>query len=598
MIEGPLKTAPNLAKMFAEQARHMGDKPLFWAKRQGAWRPTSWTQALEQAHTLARALIGRGVKRGDRIAIVGENRPEWAIADLATISAGAITVPAYTTNTVEDHRHILANSGARGAFVTTRALGEKVIAAARLVPSCEFVIAIEPIEPPAMVPPVVETWADAMARGAARDDDIEGLIAGLGRDDLCCILHTSGTGGLPKGVMLSHANVVHNAVGAAHLLEPLGLKDNVFLSILPLSHSYEHTAGLFFPLGIAAEVYYAESVEAFGANLVETKPTIMTAVPRLYELMHQRILHGVERQGGLSAKLFHAAVRLGRKKHLDPRSLSIIDRIVDFIVDRLVRPKVKARFGGRLKAFVSGGGPLNPEIGLFFTALGIRILQGYGQTESSPVVACNPPGKVKIETVGPPILDVEVRIAADGEICVRGDLVMKGYWNDPGTTAETIKDGWLHTGDIGEIDADGYLKITDRKKDFIKNSGGDMIAPARVEGLLTLEPEIAQAMVIGDRRPHLVAVLVPQPAFIESWAKERGKPHDLAALAKDKELSTALDAAVRRVNEKVSNIERVRRFIVAHDSFTVANGLMTPTLKIKRHKVREIYGEALNALYG
>ena len=592
-----LESTPNLAKMFADQAHRLGDAPLFWAKREGTWHSISWAEAHKQATALARALIGSGVRPGDRVAIVGENRPEWAIGDLAIVNAGAISVPGYTTNTVEDHRHILSNSGAKGVIVSTRPLAEKVIAAAAQVPGCEFVIAIDP---PASAParPRVESWADALARGAARTDDVAAIAASLKRDDACCILHTSGTGGVPKGVTLTHANIIHNGIGAYHLLEPLGLDGTVFLSILPLSHSYEHTCGFYFPLGIDAQIYYAESVDAFAANMVETKPTIMTAVPRLYEIMHQRIVHNVERQGGLSAKLFHAAVRLGRKKFENPRSLTLGERILDTIVEKLVRDKVRARFGGRLKAFVSGGGPLNPEIGHFFTALGIRILQGYGQTESSPVVSANPPGRVKMETVGPPIKGVEVKIAGDGEICVRGGLVMKGYWNDPAATAETIKDGWLHTGDIGEVDADGYIKITDRKKDFIKNSGGDMIAPARVEGALTLEPEIVQAMVVGDRRPHLVAVLVPRTEFIESWSKQHGKPKDLAALAGDKDFHAALDKAVRRANDKVTTIEKVRRFIIARDGFTVANGLMTPTLKVKRHKVREIYGAELDRLYG
>jgi long-chain acyl-CoA synthetase len=331
--------------------------------------------------------------------------------------------------------------------------------------------------------------------------------------------------------------------------------------------------------------------------MLEARPTIMTAVPRLYETMHRRILTGVERQGGFKAKLFFKALELGRKRYHDPKSLTLVERLVDFIVDRLVRNKVRGRFGGRLKALVSGGAALNPEIGLFFTALGLKLLQGYGQTESAPVVACNRPSRVRLETVGPPLTEVEVKTGEDGEILVRGELVMQGYWNDPAATAAAIKDGWLHTGDIGVIDPDGYIRITDRKKDFIKNSGGDMIAPAKVEGALVLEPEIAQAMVHGDRRPHLVAVLVPHPDVIERFAKSAGKPAALDTLAEDAGLRAALDVVVQRVNAKLPQAERVRRFIVAQEPFSVANELMTPTLKVKRHKVREIYGAKLEALY-
>jgi long-chain acyl-CoA synthetase len=323
----------------------------------------------------------------------------------------------------------------------------------------------------------------------------------------------------------------------------------------------------------------------------------MTAVPRLYETMHLRMASAIKREGGLKAKLFWTAVALGRKRHEQPQAMTLADRLADAVVERLVRGKVRARFGGRLKALVSGGAPLNPDIGLFFTALGLTLLQGYGQTETSPVVSCNPPSRVKLDTVGPPLVDVEVKIAEDGEILVRGPLVMAGYWNDPESTAATVRDGWVYTGDVGLIDEDGYIKITDRKKDFIKNSGGDMIAPARVEGLLTLEPEIAQALVYGDRRPHLVAVIVPREETAKAWAAANGKPAELPALAGDAGFRATIDAAVERVNARLQPVERVRRFILAREPFTVANEMMTPTLKVRRHKVRENYGAALEGLY-
>ncbi len=286
---------------------------------------------------------------------------------------------------------------------------------------------------------------------------------------------------------------------------------------------------------------------------------------------------------------------IGRKRLLAERP-SLGERLSDPLLDRVVRAKVRERFGGRLKAMVSGGAPLNPEIGRFFLALGITLLQGYGQTEAGPVISCNLPARIKIDTVGPPLDGVRVRIAEDGEILVAGDNVMKGYWNDPEATAQTLEDGWLHTGDVGMIDADGYLRITDRKRDFIKNSGGEMISPARIEGYLTLEPEISQVMVFGDRRPYLVAVVVPDPEFVAAYVDGEVSA-DLSALAADPDFTKTIGAAVNRVNLTLMPSERVRRFVVAAEAFTIANGQMTPTLKIKRHVISERYGAALDALY-
>ncbi len=398
--------------------------------------------------------------------------------------------------------------------------------------------------------------------------------------------------------MLTHRSILANCDGAYGLLETIGLGDEVFLSLLPLSHSYEHTAGLFFPISIGAQIYYAEGPDQLAANLQEVRPTIMTAVPRLYEVLHDRILRGVERQGGQKAKLFHDAVRLGRKRYEDPASLSLGERLYDWLLGLLVRRKVATRFGGRLKAFVSGGAALNPDIGKFFLALDVALLQGYGQTEASPVISANPPGAIKIHTVGPALRGVEVRIAEDGEILVRGDMLMKGYWRDPETTAATIVDGWLHTGDIGVIHPDGYIEITDRKKDIIVNSGGDNISPARLESKLTLEREIQQALVYGDKRPYLVAVVVPDPDFVEAWATENGRTANIEALCDDEGFRKAVGQAVDRVNGDLAQIEKIRRFVVAREPFTTENGMMTPTLKIRRHKIRENYWEKLDGLYG
>jgi long-chain acyl-CoA synthetase len=591
------RRCPSLAAMLFDLAAQHGPKPFLWAKRDGAYRAMSWAEAASQVSRLSRALRALGIKPGERVGLVAENRPEWVIADFAIMAAGAITVPAYTTNTVDDHRHILSNSGCRAVIVSTEALAVRVRPAADQISTLENIIVVEKIRRGQLSHAEIHFWDEMLERGAAEPDDVAEFVRQFKRDDVACLIYTSGTGGVPKGVMMTHANILANCRGAQHLLESIGLGDDVFLSFLPLSHSYEHTAGMMFPISIGAEIYFAEGAETLAANMIEARPTIMTAVPRLYETLHQRILTGVERQGGLKAKLFHRALTLGKKRYHEPRLMTWRERIMDWIVDKLVRDKVRARFGGRLKAMVSGGAPLNPEIGLFFIALGVNLLQGYGQTEASPVVSANPPLRIKIDTVGPPLEGVEVRLDEDGEVLVRGELVMRGYWNDPESTERALRDGWLHTGDVGEIDRDGYIRITDRKRDFIKNSGGDMISPARVEGYLTIEPEIGQAMVFGDRRPYLVAVLVPDAAFLAAFAKDHGLEQDSPDLAKHPELQKAIGVAVSRVNRELSPIERVRRFIIAGEPFAVTNGQMTPTLKIKRHAIRHAYGDQLLALY-
>jgi long-chain acyl-CoA synthetase len=583
----------SLPAMFFEVARERAARGFLWAKRDGRYHPVSWTEAADAVSRLAQGLVLLGIEPGDRVALVSDNRPEWVVADLAIMSAGAVTVPAYITNTVEDHRHILGNSGARAAIVSTAALAARLLPAAAQVPSVRAVIAMEDVgEAPANL--TLRRWEDVLALGGESDD--QGRVAALMPDDTACIIYTSGTGGVPKGVMLSHRNIITNCRGAYRLLEMLGLGDEKFLSFLPLSHSYEHTAGMMFPISLGAEIYFAEGADTLATNLIEVRPTIMTAVPRLYETMHQRIRLGILRERGLKRTLFERAVRVG-KKRLEGLPLSMAERLLDPVLDKLVRDKVRGRFGGHLKAMISGGAPLNPEIGGFFLALGVQLLQGYGQTEAAPVICCNPPGAIRIDTVGPPLHGVEVRIAEDGEILVAGDNVMKGYWNDPEATARTLIDGWLHTGDIGDLDPDSYLRITDRKRDFIKNSGGDMIAPARIEGALTLAPEIAQAMVFGDRRPYLVAVIVPDPDFAAAYAAGHDVPVKLDALAEDAGFRRSIGHVVERINQGLPAAERVRRFTIAGEPFSLANAQLTPTLKIRRHAIREAYQTAFEMLY-
>jgi long-chain acyl-CoA synthetase len=570
----------SLPAMFFAEAARLGSKPFLWHKQEDRYCRTRWEEAAAAVRQLAQGLAALGVARGDRVALVAENRPEWVIADLAIMSAGAITVPAYTTHSADDYRHVFADSGAAVVIVSKPALAARVLAAANQVASVHTVIAIEGTAGQASNVDLC-SWDAALARGgAAGGEEVVQRLAAIAPEDVACLIYTSGTGGTPKGVMTTHRNILANCRGACRVLELLGLGDEVFLSFLPLSHAYEHTAGMMFPISIGAEIYFAEGADTLAANMLEARPTIMTAVPRLYEVLHQRIRHAVERDSRVKRRLFEQALAIGRKR-LTGEKLRPGERALDPVLDRLVRAKLRRRFGGRLKAMISGGAPLNPDIGSFFLALGVTLLQGYGQTETAPVICCNQPGRVKIDTVGPPLDGVSVRVAADGELLVSGDNVMKGYWNDPERTARILADGWLHTGDVGHIDADGHVRITDRKRDFIKSSGGEMIAPARVEGYLTLEPEIAQAMVSGDRRPYLVAVIVPDPELAQSGA----------------DLQKAIGAAVARVNRALTPAERVRRFIIAAEPFTIANGQLTPTLKIRRHAIRETYGAALDRLY-
>jgi len=592
--------AQSLPLMFFSQAEKFQKKPFLWRKNGTEWQSMSWHETSTAVENLSRGLHHLGVEAGDRVCLVSENRPEWLVADLAIMSVGAITVPAYTTNTVDDHAHILRDCGAKIVIVSTAHLLERVLSAAKLVGVNTVLTIAEDVGSSAQGVQVLSLQT-LLDRTLQASGDIKLDIGRISRKDPACIIYTSGTGGLPKGVLLSHGAIICNCKGAHKLLQTLpgyGTDNEVFLSFLPLSHSYEHTAGQFFPLSIGAEIYYAEGIDRLVQNMAEVQPTIMTAVPRLYETIHSRIVRGVEQAGGLRAKLFYATLALGKRRYEAPHNMGIGARVLNRVFDRLVRSKIQQRFGGKLKAFVSGGAPLNNEIGVFFLSLGLRILQGYGQTEAAPVISCNPPDRVKIHTVGPPLHGVDVQIAPDGEILVKGELVMQGYWNNVEATAETLKDGWLHTGDIGVVDKDGYIQITDRKKDIIVNSGGDNLSPQRIEGLLTVEKEISQAMVYGDKRPYLVAVIVADSEFAEEWAKSNNCTNGVHALAENEDFRKAIGEVVSRMNAKLSIIERVRQFIISVEPFTIENEMMTATLKIRRHVIQKTYGEALGALYG
>ncbi len=587
----------NLLAMFQKHAATEGDSPFLWRKIDGVYRPWSWRRVADEAERLARAFRQLGLEPGDRVVLVAENRPEWCIADLAVLAAGGVTVPAYTTNTEKDHEYILNHAEATMVVCSGGNLAKRLIPAVKSAPSVKKLLFIEPLAETSGLPVSAISWDDALALGD-RSPAVNhaGTIA---PDDIACFIYTSGTGGAPKGVMLSHRNIMSNLEGAYELVKKLGLGNRErFLSFLPLSHSYEHTAGQFLPISIGAEIYYAEGVETLSTNLVEAKPTILTCVPRLYEVLRQKILAGVHRQGGVKQQMFELALKLGIKRYEQDGRLNPLEGVLDRVLDKLVRSKVNERFGGSLKAMVSGGAPLNYDVGVFFVGLGLPVLQGYGQTEASPVISANPPGAARLDTVGPPFKGVELKIADDGEILVKGGNVMRGYWKDEETTARTIIDGWLHTGDIGVVDKDGYLKITDRKKDIIVNSGGDNVAPQRVEGILLLEPEIGQAFIYGDRKPYLVALISPDPDAVKAYARETRKPNDVAELVHDQGFRQRIGEAVKRANANLSAIERIRKFEIMTEPFTVENGMMTPTLKLRRPFIIERHGELLESLYG
>jgi len=601
-----IDNAQTLVELFLKRADEKGNAPFLGHKSGGQWVTQSWRSAAEHVCLLAESLRGLGLEDGDRVALVSENRPEWCIADLAIMAAGCITVPTYTTNTRRDHAHIFDNSGARAVFVSNEKLLAPLVGAIAQTGLVEHVIGIDALKPRQTGSFQYHGWesvitGDAAAARAAVDE----RIGRIERSETACLIYTSGTGGAPRGVMQHHGAILCNVAGAAEvLLSDFGLKDERFLSFLPLSHAYEHTGGQYLPIGVGAEIFYSEGLEKLASNIEETRPTLMVVVPRLFEVLRTRIMKQVEKQGKVANFMMEAALKIA--EHSTEGKKRLRDKPLDYLVEKTLRPKIRQKFGGRMKAMVSGGAPLNPEVGNFFDAMGLTMLQGYGQTEAGPVISCNRPKVgLKMDTVGPALRGVEVRIAEDGEILVRGELVMHGYWRNEAETARTLKADpadptglpWLHTGDIGHIDSKGRIVITDRKKDMIVNDKGDNIAPQKVEGMLTLQPEIAQAMVTGDKRPYVVGLIVPDAEWALEWARANGEKFDLKALQELPAFKNALRAAVDRTNADLSVIEKVRQFTFADEAFSIENEEMTPSMKIRRHKIRERYQERVDGLY-
>ncbi|MEO9467348.1 AMP-dependent synthetase/ligase [Parasphingorhabdus sp.] len=583
--------------MFFARAEAAGEAPFLSAKIDGEWRSTSWAEAARQVAALAKSLKKIGLKPGDRVMLVSENRPEWCIADLGIMAAQCVTVPTYVTNTPGDHQHILDNSGAQAVIVSDQKLAQNLLPSIISSADADIVIGISDLRIGQTGDFAIHRWAD-LVQGTDEDvKEVADQAKAITRDDTACLIYTSGTGGKPRGVMQHHGAILHNVKGPAEVIEnDFGWDDEVFLSFLPLSHAYEHSAGQFFPIGLGAEIYYSEGLEKLASNIEEVRPTIMVVVPRLFEVLRQRLIKTVEKQGKMPNYLLGKALAIGEREADGKKRKR--DKPMELFLNRTLRPKVQKRFGGRIKAMVSGGAPLNPDIGVFFQALGLTLLQGYGQTESGPIIACNRPRTgLKMDTVGPPMIDTEVKIAEDGEILVRGELVMKGYWRNQAETDKVIKDGWLHTGDIGLIDEAGRVAITDRKKDLIVNDKGENVAPQKLEGMLTLQPEILQAMIVGDKRPYMVGLVVPDPEWALEWSRNEGKTYDFLKLQANPAFKAAVREAVDRINTNLSVTEKIRRFEFADEPFAIENEELTPSMKIRRHVIRERYQERLDSLY-
>ena len=563
----------SLVDLFFHQAEKQNSASIFleWLNPKNKKKLT-WGETSSNIYKLAK-ILKENIVDGDRCLLVSENRPEWLISDIAIMLANGITVPVYTTYTEKDYKYLIEDCQPSVIIVSNDEMHNKLKNIIKEKDFIKKVIAFEKIQEADYNNKYLD-FNFIIKNNLQENDKFKNLD--LKRNSPACIIYTSGTGGDPKGVILSHGGILNNLEGACEILKPLIDKRPIFLTWLPLSHSYEHTVQ-FAQIAVGAKVFYAEKIEKLLDNISEAKPTIMTAVPRFYQNLYNKINMNMKKEKGLKAKLIKATVDLG-KKELLKQKMNFSEKLMNFIVNVLVRKKVKKQFGGNLKAFVSGGGALDKEIGEFLNAIGLPTLQGYGLTETSPVVSCNPIHKIRVETVGPPFKGNQVKIADDGEILVKGENVMLGYWNKKEDTEKVLKDGWLYTGDIGEIDPqDGYLKITDRKKDIIVSAGGDNISPAKIENQILNFPAIDQCMVYGDGKNYLVVLIVPNKEFKE-----------------EKEKITKI---ISEINKNLTIVEKIKKFHLINETFSIENGLLTPTMKVKRNKVIAKYKNILEHLY-
>jgi long-chain acyl-CoA synthetase len=569
----------NLIELFFYQTEKQKPESIFleWLNPNNR-KNFTWAETKQNIFKLSKK-IKKIVKEGDRCLLVSENRPEWFISDLAIMLAGGITVPAYTTYTEEDYKYLIEDCEPSLVIVSNKEMLNKLKTTINEKSFIKKIITFDEIEKPHHKLNLESkdkylNFKSIINNDLSEEDKTQ--TTNLKRSSPACIIYTSGTGGNPKGVILSHGGILNNLVGACEIMKPLIDSKPVFLTWLPLSHSYEHCVQ-FAQIAVGAKVFYAEKIEKLLDNISEAKPTIMTAVPRFYQNLYNKININMKKQTGFKAKLIDTTIRLGKKRLLKEK-MTFLEKLLNSLADLLVRKKVKKQFGGNLRAFISGGGALDKEIGEFLNSIGLPTLQGYGLTETSPVVSCNPIHKIKVETVGPPFKGNKVKIAEDGEILVKGENVMLGYWNKKEETAKVIIDGWLHTGDIGEIDPeDGYLKITDRKKDIIVSAGGDNVSPAKIENIINNAIEIDQCMVYGDKKNYLVALVVPSKEFL----KEKEK----------------INNTIENINKKLAQVEKIKKIQLIDENFSIENGLLTPTMKVKRKKVTEKYKKELENLY-
>ena len=565
-----LAKTDNLLNVFFKQYIKQNSKEIFLNWLKFPEKNYSWEETKVNIIKLAKELK-KNLNKGERCLLVSENRPEWLISDIAIMLAGGITVPSYITYTEKDYEFIIDDCEPTIIIVSNQILFNKL---KDVIPKKKFIkkiVLFDEIKKNILSDQIIEL---KNILSSTLNFDENNPIIDLNRKDPACIIYTSGTGGNPKGVVLSHGGILSNCEGAINLIKPILSSRTRFLTWLPLSHSYEHTVQ-FVQISVGAKIYYAEGIDKLLKNMLECKPEIMTAVPRFYQNLYQKINSNFKKQTGFKKKIINATISLGNKK-LNKDKLNFLQYLTNQICEILVRKKIKKQFGGSLKAFVSGGGALDQTIGRFLNSVGLPTLQGYGLTEASPVVSCNPLDNIKVDTVGLPFSGNEVKLEKDGEILVKGENLMIGYWNQPEETKKAIRDGWLYTGDIGEFKS-GYLKITDRKKDIIVNAGGDNISPLKVENLMTNQYEIEQCLVYGDGKNYLVALVVPSDEFINEEDKIKKK--------------------VEEINKELSVIEKIKNIIVVKEKFSIENRMLTPTLKLKRFKIIEKYKKQLENLY-
>jgi len=561
----------NLLELFYNQFENQKSNNQFLTSLKNPTKDTySWSETYSNIVKLSEFLNNKILAK-DRCLLVSENRPEWMISDLAIMLSQGITVPAYTTYTERDYEYLINDCKPSIIFASDQAQLDKLINIVRKTNFIKTVITFEEVKNY----DDVEIINIKNIFGKSDSNEKNFFNLDIKRNDIACIIYTSGTQGNPKGVMLSHGGILNNCEGAYKLLQEFISLNPKFLTWLPLSHSYEHTVQ-FVQIAVAARVFYAESIDKLIKNMNDCNPEIMTAVPRFYQNLFQKINSNFNKTTGFKKFLINKTVELG-KKIIKKKKLSTADKIINFLCNKLVRKKIKSQFGGSLKAFISGGGALDYEVGTFLNAIGLPTLQGYGLTETSPVVSCNPISDIRIETVGPPFEGNSVKIANDGEILVKGENVMLGYWNNEEETKKVLIDGWLSTGDIGHIE-EGYLKITDRKKDILITPGGDNISPVKLENDLVKIDFVEQALVYGDNKPYLVALLV---------------------LAKDKKDLTneVIQNEIDKINKNLSIIEKIKKFFIISEQFTIENEMLTPTLKLKRYKIIKKYKDDFEKLY-